>query len=216
MKPSDAYRLWAESYDLNENRTRDLEAVSIRNTLNKFRFDNCLEIGCGTGKNTPFLAEIAKEVTAADLSEKMLQKAEEKNISGNVGFMQFDAKGAWNFGGRKFDLITFSLVLEHIEDLDSVFAKAASVIAPGGYVYVGELHPFKQYTGTKARFESEEGTRVVECFDHHISDFTSAASANNFDIVMLNEYFDEEDRSGIPRIITILFRNNPIYNDQRR
>ncbi len=208
MKPNEAYGLWAEIYDSNENSTRDLEAVSLRNTLDQFRFENCLEIGCGTGKNTAFLTEIAKRVIAADLTEQMLQKAREKNISRNAEFMLFDARGEWIFKGPKFDLITFSLVLEHIEDLDAVFAKAATFIAPGGYVYVGELHPFKQYTGTKARFESREGTRIVECYDHNISDFTSAASSNNFDIVMINEYFDEANRRGIPRILTILFKNS--------
>ncbi len=208
MKPADAYALWSEQYDTDENKTRDLEALSLRETLNAYSFKNCLEIGCGTGKNTEFLVNRANKVTAADLSPEMLQKAKEKNIVGNVEFIEFDAKGDWNFVAQKFDLITFSLVLEHIEDIGHVFAKASSVVAPGGYVYIGELHPFKQYAGTKARFVNGEETKIVECYNHNVSDFTTAATANNFEIVFLNEYFDDGDRKGIPRILTLLLKNN--------
>lgn len=208
MKPEDAYALWAEQYDSNNNRTRDLEAVSIRETLNSYSFENCLEIGCGTGKNTEFLVVRADKVTAADLSEEMLQKAREKKIKGIAEFLKFDAKSEWNFGMQKFDLITFSLVLEHFEDLMPVFANAASVISRGGYVYIGELHPFKQYAGTKARFDNGGETKIVECYVHNVSDFTTAAAANNFEIVLLNEYFDDGNRNGIPRILTLLLRHN--------
>ena len=37
-----------------------------------------LEIGCGTGIVTMQLADYVKEITALDISEEMLQKAEEK------------------------------------------------------------------------------------------------------------------------------------------
>ena len=102
--------------------------------------------------------------------------------------------------------MTFSLVLEHIEDLAPVFKKAFSVLLPGGYAYVGELHPFKQYTGTKARFDTADGRQIVDCYNHHVSDFTMAATAAGFTILTLNEHFDTADRNEIPRIITILLR----------
>ena len=76
----------------------------------------------------------------------------------------------------------------------------------GGYVYVGELHPFKQYTGSKARFETAEGVQVVTCFNHHVSDFTEAAQKNGFVVETIQEFFDDGDRSTIPRILAILLR----------
>jgi 2-polyprenyl-3-methyl-5-hydroxy-6-metoxy-1,4-benzoquinol methylase len=97
-------------------------------------------------------------------------------------------------------------VLEHIEDLDDIFRKVSKVIAPNGLVYVGELHPFKQYAGTKARFETEEGLHVVTCFTHNISDFTGAAKNNGFHIEDIIERFDDGNRDSIPRILTLLLR----------
>lgn len=52
MNVETAYNKWAEQYDTNENKTRDLEGVSLRKTLANINFEECLEIGCGTGKNT--------------------------------------------------------------------------------------------------------------------------------------------------------------------
>jgi hypothetical protein len=97
-------------------------------------------------------------------------------------------------------------VLEHIENIDSIFQKASAATVSNGYVYVGELHPFKQYAGTKARFDTAEGQQVVTCYNHHISDFTQAARQHGFAIADINEYFDEDDRTTIPRILTLLLR----------
>ena len=201
-----AYNSWAQQYDSNENKTRDLEARSLRETLAPLTFEHCLEIGCGTGKNTVWLLQKAASVTAVDLSEEMLSKAKEKITGANVNFVQADIMQPWTFATKAYDLIGFSLVLEHIEELQPVFAKVAAVLKSGGYLYISELHPFKQYNGSKARFETAEGTQVVTCFNHHITDFTDAANANGLDLVSMNEYFDEDDRNTIPRLLTLLFK----------
>lgn len=206
MDAKQAYNIWADQYDSNLNKTRDLEAFALQHTLKEIDFKHVLEIGCGTGKNTEWLVRKATQITAVDLSEKMLAKAKEKNDSDKVEFHQADITRQWHFVNKDYDLITFSLVLEHIEDLEEIFRKAS--IATSAYVYVGELHPFKQYTGTKARFDTENGQQVVQCYNHHVSDFIRSAKNNNFEVVDVNEYFDDDDRSAIPRILTILFKKN--------
>jgi len=116
-----------------------------------------------------------------------------------------DINQEWHFAANSFDLVTFSLVLEHISNLDHIFEMVAKVLTQGGYVYIGELHPFKQYAGSKARFETNDGIQVVECYNHHISEFTNTAKKHGLDLVYLNEYFDE-DQFSIPRILTLLLR----------
>lgn len=204
-----AYNSWAQQYDSNENKTRDLEARSLRETLTPLIFEHCLEIGCGTGKNTVWLLEKAATVTAVDLSEEMLSKAKEKITGANVSFVQADIMQPWTFATRAYDLVGFSLVLEHIEELQPVFANAAAVLKPGGYLYISELHPFKQYNGSKARFETAKGTQVVTCFNHHISDFINAAKTTGFELITLTEYFDDVDSNNLPRLLTLLFTKKP-------
>lgn len=90
MKPEQAYNFWASQYDTNENKTRDLEAKALSAMLSTISFDSLLEIGCGTAKNTKWLLEKAKQITAVDLSEKMLSKAREKVQSNKVEFIRAD------------------------------------------------------------------------------------------------------------------------------
>ncbi|MCG6915215.1 class I SAM-dependent methyltransferase, partial [bacterium BMS3Abin03] len=164
MDTRKAYDDWSKQYDSNINKTRDLEAKALREILSEVDFNSCLEIGCGTGKNTEWLVTKAKRITAVDLSKEMLSKAREKINSDKVQFLQIDITKSWVFTKEKFDLVTFSLVLEHIENLDHIFNEAAKVLIPGGYIYIGELHPFKQYTGTKARYDSNEGLQILDCY----------------------------------------------------
>jgi len=201
----EAYNRWAEFYDSNKNKTRDTEAIALREMLSGRYFDKCLEIGCGTGKNTFFLAQIAKIVTAVDFSEEMLAKAQLKILSKNVTFKKADINESWHFIDGIYDLVTFSLVLEHIENLNTIFKKVETVTTQGSVVYIGELHPFKQYTGTKARFETMSGTETLTCFDHNISEFITAASASGFVLEALSEYADDDSATPIPRILSMTF-----------
>ncbi|MBD1396338.1 class I SAM-dependent methyltransferase [Pontibacter sp. JH31] len=208
MDVRNAYNAWAEQYDTNKNRTRDLEGIALRKVLAGVAFDSCLEIGCGTGKNTMWLLDKARYVAAVDLSEGMLAKAKAKVNNNRVDFIQADITRDWQFTDTRFDLVTFSLVLEHISDLGHVFAQAANVLRPGGYVYVGELHPFKQYAGTKARFDTSEGRQEVPCYTHHVSDFVQAANQSGFSLQGIEEFFDEADRTTLLRILSLLLQKN--------
>ena len=206
MNTQEAYNNWASQYDTNINKTRDLEGKALRTVLSGISFESCLEIGCGTGKNTVWFAEKAGQITSVDLSEEMLAKAKEKITTDKVQFVQADITSSWAFRNQLYDLVSFSLVLEHIENLDHIFKETAAALKPGGHVYIGELHPFKQYAGSKARFETAEGVQVVDCFNHHITDFIQAAKNNGLSLTGINEYFDDDNRNEIPRILTLLFR----------
>ncbi len=204
MNVKTAYDQWSSQYDTQPNKTRDLEAAALRETLAGMHFTHCLEAGCGTGKNTEWLLDVATKITALDFSAGMLAKARARIPSPRVAFVEADLLGEWQFAVGSYDLIVFSLVLEHVKDLDALFRKAPGVCKPGGYVYVGELHPFKQYGGSKARFQTGEGTQVVTCYTHHVSDFAQAATRNGFSLVSISEYFDDQDRATIPRILILL------------
>ena len=205
MSIAKAYDEWAGQYDSNENKTRDLDRKATIEMLTGLNFQQVLEIGCGTGKNTEWLITRAKEIMAIDFSEGMLAKARQKINSNKVEFLLADLNSTWPVNDKQFDLVTCNLVLEHIKNLNSVFRQAYGKLKTGGIFFVSELHPFKQYLNTKARFENEEGIQELEVFQHHVSDFIQAALKNGFGIIQLNEWFDEPDETNIPRLITFLF-----------
>jgi ubiquinone/menaquinone biosynthesis C-methylase UbiE len=206
MDTEKAYDLWAKNYDIDLNKTRDIEAEALKNVLEKYHFRNCLEIGCGTGKNTEHLLTKAESITAVDLSAEMMKKAKEKIHSGKVKFIRANILGEWNFLDEMYDLAVFSLVLEHIENLSFIFKEAWKKLSPGGLIYIGELHPFKQYLGSKAKFMREDKEETLVSFNHNISDFIRTGIASGFKIENIDEFFEGDERKNIPRILTILFK----------
>ncbi len=166
--------------------------------------DHLLEIGCGTGKNTSWLVNKCKQLTAIDFSAKMLNIAREKITDNKVHFKQADITKPWTFDKANF--ITCSLVLEHIQNLPFIFEQAASVLETGGKFYIAELHPYKQLQGSRAKFERDGNLLQLEFYVHHISDYLHAAKSNNFVCDSLEEWFDTNDRNQIPRLVSYIFR----------
>lgn len=206
MRIQNAYNNWSEIYDCNKNKTRDLDQKVTKEILSKISFESVLELGCGTGKNTHFLVHQAKQVVAVDFSQGMLEVAKAKINSIKVSFHQADITQNWDFTNEKFDLLMCNLILEHIENLNFIFQQAQQKLQKNGKFFISELHPFKQYLGTKARYETENGIEELEVYTHHISDFTNAALHNGFKIIEINEWWHEEDEKSLPRIVTFLFQ----------
>lgn len=203
MDIKSAYNLWSSQYDTNHNKTRDLDKLVTEKMLSDLRFSEVLEIGCGTGKNTAFILEKANKVTGIDFSEEMLKIAQQKFQRKNVDFIEADITRTWPVKDSSVDLITFNLVLEHIEDLDLVFSEAFKKLKSSGHIFISELHPFKQYHGTKARFDTEEGRTELVTFTHHISEFIESATSAGFELKKLKEWFDADTET--PRLISFIF-----------
>lgn len=208
MSTQALYNEWSATYDTVDNPTRDLEKRACKEVLSGVEFESVLELGGGTGKNTVWLAESTEKIISVELSEQMRAIAKEKVRAANVEFRSGDIRGDWTFVEEKVDLITCSLILEHIEYLKPVFEKAAMTLNSNGNFYICELHPFKQYAGSKARFEIDGETKVLDCYQHHITDYTSAAVAAGFELARIDEWFDNDDRSQMPRLISFLFTLN--------
>jgi malonyl-CoA O-methyltransferase len=205
MSVQKAYNQWSATYDKDENLTRDLDQVVTRATLGDWRFKSILEIGCGTGKNTALLAQIGEQVHALDFSEGMLEKAREKLGSNKVTFSFADIIKAWPCADESADLVVCNLVLEHIEDLLFIFSEAFRALVKGGRFFICELHPFLQYLGAKARFQSDGEETQIRAFVHHISDFLKAGEVNGFTLQELREWWHEEDQNDPPRLVSFMF-----------
>lgn len=202
---ADAYDQWSSNYDTVVNRTRDLDEQALQQMLNLPHYENVLELGCGTGKNSLWLASRAKSLVGFDLSDGMLEQARKKVREPHVQYISGDLNRPLPFEKESFQLVTCNLVLEHIEHLEPLFKNICSVLSPGGQFFMSELHPAKQYLGSKARFEKNGETIVLSCFTHHLTDYLDAANAAGLQLVVIKEWFDADDRS-VPRLLSILFK----------
>ena len=206
MSIENAYNIWADQYDTNVNRTRDLDKKCTIETLNNLVFKNVLELGCGTGKNTEWLLNKAERIIGLDFSQEMLNKAEEKITDKRVTFKKSDLTKDWKIENNFVDLITSSLTLEHIKNLDHIFSQANQKLNKNGLFFISELHPFKQYLGSKAQYETESGTKELEVFIHHISEYIDNAESNGLKFVEMKEWFDQNYQNRLPRLISFLFK----------
>lgn len=188
MSVQAAYDNWSTTYDADQNLTRDLDQIVTKETLMRLRCKSIVEIGCGTGKNTLLLSQIAQTVYAVDFSAAMIEKAKEKVNSVNVTFITADITNQWICSNESIDLITCNLVLEHIKDLSKILSEASRVLVPGGYFFICELHPFRQYRGTQANFQRNQEVIEIPAFVHHLSDFFHAAKNFGFRLEDFNEW----------------------------
>lgn len=205
MSIEKSYNSWAGQYDTNENKTRDLDKKATIETLSKYDFENVLELGCGTGKNTAWLITKAKFIIGLDFSEEMLSKAKSKINSDKIKFVQADLKKPWEIQNEFADLITCSLTLEHIKDLDFIFNQAYQKLKSGGKFFICELHPARQYLGSKAKYETGKGIEELEVYIHHISEYLNSGKNNSFKLIELNEWFDNQPENEVPRLISFVF-----------
>ncbi len=201
-----AYDNWSQTYDSDENFTRDLDRAVTREILISWRYKSVIEIGCGTGKNTVLLSQIAEQVHAIDFSTPMIERAKKKVNSANVIFSIGDITKGWIYSDESADLVTCNLVLEHIEDLSFIFSEASRVLIKGGQLFISELHPFRQYQGAKANFQINQDIVEIKAFVHHISDFFNIGKNHNFILEDFQEWWHEQDKNKPPRLVSFLFR----------
>ena len=206
MKIPEAYNHWSSTYDEDKNLTRDLDQVITKQSLSNLRCKSILEIGCGTGKNTSLLANIGQHVHAFDISMGMITKAKEVLSRGEVSFSIADITSPWPYQDECTDLLVCNLVLEHIENLNFVFSEASRSLVEAGHFFICELHPFRQYQGTKARFTYDQGTVEIQAFVHHFSDYLKAAEVNGLTLQGCGEWWHEEDQNLPPRLVSFLFK----------
>jgi ubiquinone/menaquinone biosynthesis C-methylase UbiE len=208
MSIEKAYDCWSEQYDTNLNKTRDLDQKATIQTLDKYPFKDVLELGCGTGKNTLWLASKAQNISGLDFSDKMLAIAKQKILQSTVTFKRADITKKWDIKNQSVDLVTCSLTLEHIDDLNHIFSQAHQKLIHGGLFFISELHPIKQYTGSKARYQTPSGVKELEVFTHHVSDYLKSATLAKFELVQLTEWFDDPSKKEIPRLISFVFKKS--------
>jgi malonyl-CoA O-methyltransferase len=206
-----AYDRWAASYDADRNLTRDLDAEVVRRAPLALDGRDVLELGCGTGKNTTYLAARARTVLALDFSDGMLARARDR-VAGagaaHVRFARHDVREPWPVADAAVDAVVGNLVLEHVERLEPLFAEAARVLRPGGQLWLCELHPERQRRGGQAHFtDAASGDTVhVPAHRHTVGEYVNGGIAAGLALRHLGEWTEAGAAADAPpRLLSVLF-----------
>jgi malonyl-CoA O-methyltransferase len=208
---SGAYDRWAASYDDDRNTTRDLDAQVVRAAKLDLAGLDVLELGCGTGKNTIFLAEHARRVFALDFSDQMLARARARVGTSNVEYVRHDVRDPWPIPSASIDVVIGNLVLEHVGELRAVYEEAARVLRPGGRLFLCELHPFRQLRGGQAHFTDAVTGQTVHVLAHvhMVSEYVNTGVAAGLALVELGEHLEPGAPADVPaRLLSLLFRRS--------
>jgi ubiquinone/menaquinone biosynthesis C-methylase UbiE len=203
-----AYDRWSRRYDDDRNATRDLDAQVVRATPLGVAGARVLELGCGTGKNSEWLATQAAELVGLDFSAGMLAVARRRVASANARFVEHDITRAWPVDDGAVDVVIGNLVLEHVRDLAPIYAEAARVLAPAGRLFLCELHPYRQLRGGQAHFVDVETNEIVPvtAFQHTVSEYVNGALDAGFTLRALGEWLEEgAPAEAPPRLLSLLF-----------
>ena len=99
-----------------------------------------LDLGCGGGFCSNYLAKHSFSVTGVDLSEQSLAIAARYDSTQSVRYLRADAYEL-PFADASFDAVIAMDFLEHVEDPARVITEAARVLRPGGLFF---FHTFNR------------------------------------------------------------------------
>ena len=103
-----------------------------------------LDLGCGTGQTSVYLARGRRVVVGADLTRRSLEVAAEAAHRFEISRVLFVETDLHCPGLREgsFDVVYSSGVLHHTRDPRQSFARAAQLARPGGWIVVGLYNAF--------------------------------------------------------------------------
>ncbi len=101
-----------------------------------------LDAGCGPGTYAKLLVEMGAKVYAIDSSLEMVHSAEEA-LGDSATVVQADLNRPLDFlQPASFDIVLSSLVLDYIEDWDTLFHEFCRILNDGGRFVMSIHHPF--------------------------------------------------------------------------
>jgi ubiquinone/menaquinone biosynthesis C-methylase UbiE len=126
-----------------------LEKKLMQEAIQPKKGEIAIDLGCGTGIYSIWLAEKGLSVTGVDVSTEMIKvadkKASEKSL--NIHFQHADLHRL-PFEDNTFDLAVCNIVLEFVDSPEKVVAEGVRVLKKGGRLVVGMIGKHSEWSIT--------------------------------------------------------------------
>lgn len=158
LSSEDGYNLAAKEYDKNENYLNSFEQGELVPLLGSLAGKAVLDVGAGTGRLSLPMANRGAQVTAVDVSPKMLELLKRKN---NKIITQVGDAERLDFADETFDIVTASFLIVHLKDPTRFFDEAYRVLKDGGILAVTNINQ-----KTPPEVKTDSGTIIIESYYH--------------------------------------------------
>ncbi|MCV7168364.1 class I SAM-dependent methyltransferase [Mycobacterium manitobense] len=157
---SEAQKFWDELYGARERVWSGRVNPWLAETAAPLSPGRALDLGCGEGGDSVWLAEHGWLVTAVDISPTALDRAaaaaEAAGVTARIDFQRHDLLESFPDG--EFDLVSAQFLQSPLDfDRDTVLRRAVAAVAPGGVLIVvdhGAAPPWAHEMARKHRFLS--------------------------------------------------------------
>lgn len=128
----------------------ELESALVFKHVGAVRGKTVLDVGCGTGLYSIRLSESGADVTAVDISSKMIEIARRKaqDRGQYIWYDQADM-AKLPYENRTFDVVVSITALEFAADPLPALMEMARVLRPGGKLVVGVLNSDSPWADTR-------------------------------------------------------------------
>lgn len=173
------YDRWSETYPpAAHNPLMRAEQAVVTRRLRTIRAMRALDVGTGSGRYMPLLAETgAHTVIGADLSLGMLKRnAQRHRVCADACRLPLPTNA--------FDLVNASLMAGDIRDLPGWIAEMARVLTPFGHLLYSDFHPEWDRRGWQRTFRDADGTEwTLPRASHHAREHHAAMARAGLTVV---------------------------------
>lgn len=178
------YRIWSKWYEKEENPLMKIEENNLLKAVGNIRNKVILDLGCGAGRHSIYLAKKGAFVHAIDFSKEMLKRAErkaKKNMA-KIIFKQYDIMKALPYKNETFEVVLCSLVLNHFKNFKPIFKEVARVLRKRGLFMLSDIHPLISADAYEKYPLVWKLGLTTERYKHSFSDYICAAKINGLSV----------------------------------
>lgn len=148
----------------------------LQKMLPRFAGKRVLDLGCGFGWHCRYAIEHgAKAVTGIDISERMLEKAQEMTESPLIKYIKMPIEDI-DYSSNSFDVVISSLTFHYVENFNDICKKVSQWLATGGDFVFSVEHPIFTAYGTQDWHYDEQGNRLHWPVDRYFAEGTRKAN----------------------------------------
>ncbi len=156
-----------------------------------------LDLGCGTGRNSLFLARLGWAVTGVDGSQVGLDAASEQMVREHLSWTPVRADLTTYEADGEFDLVVIANIHLAASERAGFFARAARALVPGGHLYIVGHH-----LDSLGHQGPPDPTRLFTLD-------TFSSGVEGVDTIRLERVSSPADRDGQPNVEVVLWAQRP-------